>query len=330
MAAHTAVVSYCGSAAASMMFSRAFKGGVVLRRSVKLPALSSVAVAVRPMRCYSQGVRAMASQWRPEASGGYEVEVDSNNEFPRPSSVAWSKEMANTVHLIGNVGRDMEIKYLDTGKVVAKNSLAVNRNSLKKDDPPSWFEMEFWDSLAEIAGHHLKKGDQVYVTGRLMVDTFMKGDVNQRTARVVVSNVHFVESYRNAATSSAQSGRGTSSPWTQSRPAESQSRPAESQSRPGASNYAAVNAETEKLWNAYFSDPNQWWDNRAKKPSPKSPDFKHKTTNEALWIVSRRTPSWVPLQLEKLEAYKQEVMTNGGRTQNRQPNVFSGADFKDF
>jgi single-stranded DNA-binding protein len=44
--------------------------------------------------------------------------------------------------------------------------------------------MEFWDSLAEIAGHHLKKGDQVYVTGRLMVDTFMKGDVNQRTARV--------------------------------------------------------------------------------------------------------------------------------------------------
>jgi hypothetical protein len=143
MAAHTAVVSYCGSAAASMMFARAFKGGVVLRRSVKLPALSSVAVAVRPMRrCYSQGARAMSSQWRPEASGGFEgheVEVDSNNEFPRPSSVAWSKEMANTVHLIGNVGRDMEIKYLDTGKVVAKSSLAVNRNSLKKDDPPSWY-----------------------------------------------------------------------------------------------------------------------------------------------------------------------------------------------
>lgn len=44
--------------------------------------------------------------------------------------------------------------------------------------------MEFWDSLAEIAGHHLKKGDRVYVTGRMMVDTFMKGEVNQRTARV--------------------------------------------------------------------------------------------------------------------------------------------------
>ena len=65
-------------------------------------------------------------------------------------------------------------------------------------------------------------------------------------------------------------------------------------------------------------------------PSPKSPDFKHKTTNEALWIVSKRTPSWVPLQLEKLEAARQEFITSGGRTQNRQSNTFSGADFKDF
>lgn len=44
--------------------------------------------------------------------------------------------------------------------------------------------MEFWDSLAEIAGHHLKKGDRVYVTGRVVVDTYMKNEVNQRTAKV--------------------------------------------------------------------------------------------------------------------------------------------------
>ncbi|KAG0562412.1 hypothetical protein KC19_9G143900 [Ceratodon purpureus] len=321
--------SSSSGAAATMMFARVLKSGVALkavrrgtglsmgRSAVRLP------VVARPMRrCYSQVV---GSQWRSEVNGfeGHEVEVDSSNEFPRPSSVPWSKEMANTVHLIGNVGREVEVKYLDTGKVVANASLAVQRNSMKKDDPPSWFEMEFWDSLAEIAGYHLKKGDQVYVTGRLMVDSFMKGDVNQRTARVVVNNVHFVEGNRNT-TSSAQSGRSTSSPWTQSRPTQSQSRPA------GASLYAAANAETEKLWNAYFSDPDHWWDNRAKKPSPKSPDFKHKTTNEALWIVSKRTPSWVPLQLEKLEKAKQEFMTNGGRTQNRQSNIFSGADFKDF
>jgi len=196
---------------------------------------------------------------------------------------------------------------------------------VKKDEPPSWFEVEFWDSLAEIAGHHLKKGDQVYVTGRLVVDTFMKGEVNQRTARVVANNVHFVESNRSA---TLGSGRASSSTWTQSRPTQSQS-------STGVNKYAEVNAETEKLWNAFFSDPDHWWDNRAKKPSPKSPDFKHKTTNEALWIVSKRTPAWVPLQLQKLEAARQDFIAsggnpNGGRSQSRQSNTFSGADFKDF
>jgi hypothetical protein len=55
--------------------------------------------------------------------------------------------------------------------------------------------------------------------------------MNDVGVQVVVSNVHFVESSRNAATSSAQSGRGTSSPWTQSRPAQSQSRPGEPSER---------------------------------------------------------------------------------------------------
>jgi len=69
--------------------------------------------------------------------------------------------------------------------------------------------------------------------------------------------------------------------------------------------------------------------------SPKSPDFKHKTTQEALWIVSKRTPAWVPVQLEKLEAARQDFIAsggnpNGGRSQSRQSNTFSGADFKDF
>jgi len=266
-----------------------------------------------------------SQQWKMDAPGGFEVEIDTSNEFPRPSSIPFSKDIANTVHLIGNVGRDMDIKYLDTGKVVAKTSLAVLR-TLKKDDPPSWFEMEFWDSLAEIAGHHLKKGDQVYVTGRLMVDTFMKGDVNQRTARVVVSNVHFVEGNRTSAATGTGRGAAPKTQWTQSR---------STQAPAGPNKYAEVNAETEKLWNAFFSDPDHWWDNRAKKPSPKSPDFKHKTTNEALWIVSSRTPAWVPLQLEKLEAARQEFIAkggnpNGGRSQSRQSNTFSGADFKDF
>lgn len=64
-------------------------------------------------------------------------------------------------------------------------------------------------------------------------------------------------------------------------------------------------------------------------PSPKTPDFKHKSTNEALWIVSKKTPSWVPGQLEKLEAAKQKFIASGGGMP-RQSNSISGVDFKDF
>ncbi|XP_024359366.1 protein OSB1, mitochondrial [Physcomitrium patens] len=316
----------------SMSFTRALRSGVSLA-SVRRTGLSSlgsvgccrlrmpVPVAVKQLRTYSQGSRVAAMG----GFQGHEVELDTTNEFPRPSSVRWSKEMANTVQLIGNVGRDMEIKYLDTGKVVAKTSLAVQKYGLKKDEPPSWLEMEFWDSLAEIAGHHLKKGDQVYVVGKLTVDQFTTNGVVKKTVKVVATDVHFVEGSRASATGNAQSGRSFSSPsWTQAPPA-----PSQSQSRSGADMYAAANAETEKLWNEYFSDPNQWWDNRAKKPSPKTPDFKHKSTNEALWIVSKKTPSWVPGQLEKLEAAKQKFIASGGGMP-RQSNSISGVDFKDF
>ena len=170
MAVQTAVVaavqSCSGSgAAASMMFARALKGGVALK-AVRKTGLSSLPLGsnslrlpvVRPLRrCYSQASKVMASQWRSEATGGFEgheVEVDSNNEFPRPSTVPWSKEMANTVHLIGNVGRDMEIKYLDTGKVVARSSLAVQRYSVKKDEPPSWYVLLSMPTL--IGGDRLE------------------------------------------------------------------------------------------------------------------------------------------------------------------------------
>ncbi len=45
-------------------------------------------------------------------------------------------------------------------------------------------EMEFWDTLAHVAGQHLKKGDQIYVTGYLKVDVYLKDEVQQKITRV--------------------------------------------------------------------------------------------------------------------------------------------------
>ncbi|KAJ7568443.1 hypothetical protein O6H91_01G033100 [Diphasiastrum complanatum] len=53
----------------------------------------------------------------------------------------------------------------------------------------------------------------------------------------------------------------------------------------------------EQLWQEFFSDPSQWWDNRFIKTSPKYPDFKHKSTHEGLWIEGRLNPIWVKAKM---------------------------------
>ncbi|KAF8049792.1 hypothetical protein N665_2116s0002 [Sinapis alba] len=57
------------------------------------------------------------------------------------------------------------------------------------------------------------------------------------------------------------------------------------------------------LWKAFFANPDEWWDKRRNKKSPKLPDFKHKDTGEALWLNSE-TPVWVTRQLELLDQSK--------------------------
>ncbi|KAJ7528126.1 hypothetical protein O6H91_16G085100 [Diphasiastrum complanatum] len=53
----------------------------------------------------------------------------------------------------------------------------------------------------------------------------------------------------------------------------------------------------EQLWQEYFSDPSQWWDNRFIKKSPKYPDFTHKTTHEGLWIEGWMNPTWIKAKM---------------------------------
>ncbi|CAM6062089.1 unnamed protein product [Sphagnum tenellum] len=53
----------------------------------------------------------------------------------------------------------------------------------------------------------------------------------------------------------------------------------------------------EKLWQEFFSDPSQWWDHRSDKVNVNYPDFKHKTTQQALWLDDPRRPPWVEAKL---------------------------------
>ncbi|CAM6061129.1 unnamed protein product [Sphagnum tenellum] len=58
--------------------------------------------------------------------------------------------------------------------------------------------------------------------------------------------------------------------------------------------------EREKLWRDFFSDPSQWWDHRPEKKNERYPDFKHKKTQEALWLGDRQNPPWVAAEISAM------------------------------
>jgi single-strand DNA-binding protein len=99
----------------------------------------------------------------------------------------------NKIILIGNLGRDPEVKHLDNQKVVANFTLATNetttdRNGEKRTET-EWFNIEMWDSHAKIAEKYLKKGSQVYLEGKLKSETWKDREgVEKWRMRVRVQN----------------------------------------------------------------------------------------------------------------------------------------------
>ncbi|KAJ7540213.1 hypothetical protein O6H91_10G005500 [Diphasiastrum complanatum] len=79
----------------------------------------------------------------------------------------------------------------------------------------------------------------------------------------------------------------------------------------------------EQLWQGFFSDPSQWWDNRLTKKSPKYPDFKHKRTLEGLWVDSWLNPSWVK---EKMASMTLGHIQSGDGLRSRVPDSFCNGD----
>jgi single-strand DNA-binding protein len=82
----------------------------------------------------------------------------------------------NKVQLIGNVGRDPEMRYLASGEAVTTFSVATNRRWTGQDsqahEQTEWHAVVAWRKLAEQCGEYLEKGRQVYVEGRLQTRTW--------------------------------------------------------------------------------------------------------------------------------------------------------------
>lgn len=93
--------------------------------------------------------------------------------------------MLNKVMLIGNLGRDPEMRYTPSGKAVTSFSIAVNDGYGEKRHT-TWFRVECWDKLAEIAAEYARKGSTVYVEGRLAIDEWEEKDTHAKRERAKV------------------------------------------------------------------------------------------------------------------------------------------------
>ncbi len=98
----------------------------------------------------------------------------------------------NKVILIGNLGKDPEVKYMPSGDAVANITLATSetwndKSSGEKKEKTEWHRVVFFGKLAEIVGQYLKKGSKIYVEGQLQTRKWQGQDGQDRyTTEVVV------------------------------------------------------------------------------------------------------------------------------------------------
>lgn len=109
----------------------------------------------------------------------------------------------NRVQLIGNLGRDPEVKTLEGERKVCTFSMAVNRHwrnsEGERQEATEWFNVEAWNRLAEICAEYLRKGSLVYLEGRLQTDSYEEGDQTRYFTKVVASQMQMLEKKEPAA-----------------------------------------------------------------------------------------------------------------------------------
>ena len=112
----------------------------------------------------------------------------------------------NKTLLIGNLTRDPEIRYTPQGTAIAEFGLAVNRvwndNDGNRQEEVTFVDVQLWARLAEIAQEYLRKGNPVFIEGRLKLDTWDDRQSGQKRSklRVVGENLQLLGGKRNDGT----------------------------------------------------------------------------------------------------------------------------------
>ncbi|MCY4017479.1 MAG: single-stranded DNA-binding protein [Gammaproteobacteria bacterium] len=105
----------------------------------------------------------------------------------------------NKVILVGNLGKDPEMRYTSSGAAVANVTIATgeswkDRNTGEQQERTEWHRVVFFSRLAEIVGQYLKKGSKVYVEGRLQTRSYEREGVTRYTTEIVANEMQMLDS----------------------------------------------------------------------------------------------------------------------------------------
>jgi single-strand DNA-binding protein len=122
----------------------------------------------------------------------------------------------NKVILVGNLGRDAELRYTPGGAAVAKFSLATTEKWTDKSgtlqERTEWHNIDLWGKQAETLSEYLRKGKQVYVEGRLQTDEYTdKEGLKRKSTKVRCDRVVLLGGGRAGTTERGESGGQTGS-----------------------------------------------------------------------------------------------------------------------
>jgi single-strand DNA-binding protein len=127
--------------------------------------------------------------------------------------------MVNKVILVGNLGKDPEVRYTSGGQAVANLRIATSRSwtdkqSGQRKEETEWHDVEVWGKQAEQCGEYLAKGRQVYVEGRLKTDKWQDKQSGQERSKVkvVADTVRFLGGRGAGAGPGGGGGRGAGMP----------------------------------------------------------------------------------------------------------------------
>ena len=124
----------------------------------------------------------------------------------------------NKITLVGNLGRDPELRYTPQGTPVCSFSLATNerrkdRNSGEANDITTWFRVTLWGRQAETASQYLTRGRPIYIEGRLRVEEWTDRDGKQRhTLEVHATDMQFIGDAKPDADAKSSSAAETQPP----------------------------------------------------------------------------------------------------------------------